>query len=81
MLKVAVTVVFAFSVSEHVVPVPEHPPDHPVNVEPAAGEPVRVTTVPWLYVAVQLVPQLIPEGELVNVPKPLPTTLVVRVYC
>jgi hypothetical protein len=79
--KVAVTVVFAFNVNEH-VPVPAHPPpDHPVNVEPVAGDAVRVTMVLWVYAAAQLVPQLIPEGELVTVPEPLPSLLVVRVYC
>src|SRR5207249_7013192 len=46
-MKVAVTVVAAFSVTAQ-VPVPEHPPPlHPVNVEPAAGAAVSVTTVPF----------------------------------
>jgi hypothetical protein len=79
--KVAVIVVFAFSDNEH-VPVPaQPPPDHPVSVEPAAGEAVRVTAVPCVYAPEQVVPQLIPDGELVIVPEPLPASLMVRVYC
>jgi len=48
-VKVAVTVVFAFSENEH-VPVPEHPPpDHPEKVDFfVAGVAVSVTTVPSL---------------------------------
>jgi len=76
-----VTVVLELIVSEH-VPAPVHPPpDHPDNVEPAAGEAAKVTTVPWLYAAAQLVPQLIPDGELVTVPEPLPLSLTLSVYC
>jgi hypothetical protein len=44
--KLAVTVVAAFTVTAH-VPVPEQPPPlQPLNVEPAAGAAVKVTTVP-----------------------------------
>jgi hypothetical protein len=44
--KLAVTVVAAFTVTAH-VPVPEQPPPlQPLNVEPAAGAAVRVTTAP-----------------------------------
>jgi len=47
-LKVAVTDVAAFMVTEH-VPVPEHPPPlQPANVEPPAGAAVSVTDVPLL---------------------------------
>src|SRR5438046_56690 len=45
-LKVAVTVVAAFRVTEHVA-VPEQPPPlQPVKIEPLAGVAVSVTTVP-----------------------------------
>ena len=47
-LKVAVTDVAAFMVTEH-VPVPEHPPPlQPAKVEPPAGAAVSVTDVPLL---------------------------------
>ncbi len=44
-LKLAVTVLLAFIVTMH-VPVPEHAPAHPINVDPASGEAVNVTIVP-----------------------------------
>ena len=71
-MKVAVTVVAAVSVTVHVA-VPEHPPPlQPVKAEPAAGLAVRVTALPLVKLAEQLVPQLIPAGALVTVPEPLP---------
>jgi hypothetical protein len=71
-VNVAVTVVSEPSVSWQ-VPVPEQPPpDQSVNVEPAAGVAVSVTTVPSLNDAEQLEPQSIPEGELVTDPEPVP---------
>ena len=46
--NVAVTVVAALMVTEH-VPVPEQPPPlQPANVDPPAGAAVSVTTVPLL---------------------------------
>ena len=43
-LNVAVTVVFAFSIVEH-IPVPEHPPPlHPEKAYPEDAAAVRVTT-------------------------------------
>src|SRR5439155_368880 len=74
-LKVAVTVVAAESVTVH-APVPEHPPpSQPVKVEPAAAVAVSVTAVPLVKLAEQVAPQLIPAGELVTVPLPLPALL------
>lgn len=46
-VKVAVTVVALLIVMEQ-VPVPEHPPPHPVKLLPEAGAAVRVTVVPLL---------------------------------
>jgi hypothetical protein len=57
------------------VPVPLQSPDHPTNVDPAAGVAVRVTEVPLLKIALHTEPQLIPGGLLVTVP--LPETLTV----
>jgi hypothetical protein len=54
------------------VPVPLHGAPHPVNVAPAAGAAVRVTTVPGGNAALQVVPQLMPAGLLVTVPVPVP---------
>jgi hypothetical protein len=74
-LKVAVTDVAAFMVTAH-VPVPEQPPPlQPAKVEPPAGAAVSVTTVPLLYVAEQVAPQLIPAGLDVTVPLPDPVLL------
>ncbi len=59
--------------------VPEQPPpDQPVKVEPDAALAVRVTAVPGLKLAEQVLPQLIPAGELVTVPEPVPAFCTVR---
>jgi hypothetical protein len=70
-LKLAVAEESAFRVSVQVA-VPEQPPDQPTKVEPAAGVAVRVMVVPPLKLALQVAPQLIPEGTLVTVPEPVP---------
>src|SRR5213080_4433646 len=76
-LKVAVTVVAAETVTTQ-VPVPEHPPPlQPLKVEPVAGLAVSVTAVPLVKLAEQVAPQVIPAGELVTVPLPVPTLLTV----
>lgn len=69
--NVAVTFLACDMVTAH-VPVPEHAPDQPANVEPAAGVAVRVTTVPHVNDAEHVAPQLMPEGDDVTVPEPLP---------
>ena len=76
-MKVAVTVVAAESVTVQ-VPVPEQPPPlQPVKVEPAAEVAVSVTAVPLAKLAEQVAPQVIPAGELVTVPLPVPALLTV----
>ncbi len=75
-LKVAVQVAAAFMVTE---PVLQPEPLQPVKVEPEAATAVRVTIVPLLKVAEQAIPQLMPEGELVTVPIPLPALDTLRV--
>ena len=72
--KVAVTVALALSLH---VPVPVHPPDHPVKVEPPSGVAVNTTAVPLGKLAVQLPGQSIPDGVLVTVPPPLPALFTV----
>jgi len=75
--KLAVTMVAALMVTTH-EPVPEHPaPLQPVKVDPPAAAAVRVTTVPPLYEAEQVAPQLIPAGLEVTVPLPVPVLLTV----
>jgi hypothetical protein len=50
--------------------------------QPASGEAVRVTTVPLSKLAWQVLPQLIPAGELTTVPFPIGVTVKVgRVAC
>ena len=78
-VNVAVTVVAAVMVTVH-GPVPVQPPPlHPVNDDPTLGDAVSVTTVPAEYTSEQSAPQLIPAGELVTVPDPVPDFTTVRV--
>ena len=71
--------VLALSVTVQ-VPVPVQPPPlQPLNVDPAAGVAVKVTTVPLAYAAMQLAPQEMPAGLLVTVPIPAPVLLTVSV--
>lgn len=72
-VKVAVTLVFAFTVITH-EPVPEQPPDQPVNVEPLAAATDKVVEVPAVTVEVHVVPQLIDPPVMVPVPVPVLAT-------
>jgi len=70
-LNVAVTLRAA--VSDVVqVPVPVQAPLQPANVEPLAAAAVSVTDVPLAKFALHVVPQLMPVGEDVTVPVPVP---------
>ena len=53
-------------------PVPEHAPDHPVNVESGAAEAFKVTEVPVENATEQLAPQSTPDGDDVTRPDPDP---------
>jgi hypothetical protein len=75
-LNVAVQVVLVFIVTE---PLLQPVPDQPANVDPKAGVAVKVTAVPLLNVAEQVLPQLMLAGLLVTVPLPLPALATVRV--
>jgi len=78
-VNVAVTVVFALTVTEQ-VPVPvQPPPDQPVNAYPDAGAALSVSDVPALTVALHEAPQLIAAGVDVTVPEP--DFVTVSVYC
>ena len=64
------------------VPVPVHvAPLHPAKTDPLAGAAVRVTLAPELKELEQVVPQLIPDGELVTDPVPAPERVTVTLYC
>src|SRR5207249_1004547 len=76
-LNVAVTVVAALRVTVQ-APGPEQPPPlQPVKVEPAAGAAVSGTAVRRAGHGAQVAPQVIPTGELVTVPLPVPALLTV----
>ena len=61
-------------------PAPVQAPPQPVKTEPVAGAAVRVTGVPWPYASEQSEPQLMPTGEDVTVPAPVPAFVTVKVY-
>ena len=54
------------------LPVPEQAPLQPVKLEEFAGVAVRVTVDSAAKLWAQSVPQLIPAGEEVTVPEPVP---------
>src|SRR5687767_8573971 len=59
------------------VPLPTQlPPDQPVNVEPADGDAVSVTMVPYGYVSVQSPPQLMFGPVIVPAPVPAAATVI-----
>ena len=65
----------------HVVfePQEEQASPQPPKLEPASAVAVRVTEVLAVYGSVQSEPQLMPDGELVTVPEPVPVLVTVRV--
>ena len=60
------------------VPVPVHAPLQPANVEPLAATAVSVTDAPLAKLAVHVVPQLMPVGDDVTVPVPVPAFVTAR---
>lgn len=79
-LKAAPTEVLEFKVTVQVVLVPVQDPDQPAKVEPVVGVAVRVILVPEINLILQVLPQLIPEGELLIVPEPVPVLEIVMVF-
>lgn len=78
-LNVAVTARAAVMATVHVVVVPVQAPLQPANTEPAAGAAVSVTDAPLLNAKLHSVPQLIPAGDEVTLPVPLPARVTVAV--
>ena len=68
--KSAVTLRAPRTVTVHVDAVPEHAPPHPVNVDPAAGAAVNVTTDDNSNDALHVGPQSMPAGLDVTDPDP-----------
>jgi hypothetical protein len=60
-------------VTTQVVLVPEQSPDQPLKAKPPEAVAVSVTSVPSVYVALHVTPQLIPPTFDVTVPVPDPT--------
>jgi hypothetical protein len=60
-------------------PLPVQLPDQPAKFESLAGVAVSVTEVPGSYWAEHVEPQLIPAGELVTEPLPVPVFVTVSV--
>jgi hypothetical protein len=76
-LNVAVTAWLEFIVRAQ-LPVPGQAPDHPANVDPAAGVAVTVITVPPEKIR-QTEPHEVPGREVPTVPMPVPEVVIVRV--
>lgn len=78
-LKVAVTAVAEVPTLTVQVPVPLQPPPlQPAKTEATEfGVAVRTTDDPLSKLAVQVVPQLMPTGELVTLPLPAPARVTV----
>jgi hypothetical protein len=75
--KLAVTVLATFIVTVQVLAVPVQAPDQPLKVEPADAAAVNLTPAFLVKLALQVTPQLMPAGELVTVPLPVPDLLTV----
>jgi len=76
--NVAVTDRAALIATVQVDAVPVQLPVQPPKIEPPDDAAVSVTEVPLVYEAEHVEPQLIPAGELVTVPLPLPDLVTVR---
>ena len=59
---------------------PVHAPLQPVKVDVASDAAVSVTTVPVSNAALQVPPQVIPTGDEVTVPPPVPDFVTLKVY-
>jgi hypothetical protein len=79
-VNAAATVCAVLMVTVH-VPVPVQPPPlQPVKVEPVDGTAVKVTEVPELNEALQVLPQVTPVGLEMTLPEPVPVLVTLRRY-
>ena len=78
-LNVAVTLLAASIVMLH-APVPVHAPNQPAKALPKSGLVVSVTTVALAKSAPHVPPHVIPAGDDVTVPVPVPPLFTVRVF-
>src|SRR5262245_56215291 len=74
-LKVAVTVVVDEGATGQAAGPLQPPPLQPANVDPAEAAAVSVTATPLPQLAEHVVPQLMPPGELVTDPLPVPALI------
>ena len=74
----ALTVILDATIRVQLVEVPLQPPLNPEKLDPESGVAVKVRLEPLLKLAEQAAPQLIPTGELVTVPLPVPAGVTVR---
>ena len=77
--NVAVTFLAPFIVKVHWIPFVESQPAQALKKDPIAGVAVNVTGSPATNVSEQYDPQLIPPGELLTVPIPVPSFATVSV--
>ena len=76
-IKLAVAVLAVLAVTVQVVAVPVQAPLQPLNRELVPAVAVRVTVAVLAKLKLQVLPQLIPAGELVTVPVPVPVLVTV----
>jgi hypothetical protein len=77
-LNVAVTALAALMVTLQ-LPVPVQAPLQPAKVDPVAAVSVKVTTVPLVKLALQVLGQVMPAGLLLTEPVPVPPKVTERV--
>ena len=80
-MNAAVTLFAALMATVQVLPEVESQPVQLAKVLPADGLAVRVTLVPELKGALHVLPQLMPVGDDVTVPEPVPDLTTLKVYC
>src|SRR5436305_1158628 len=60
--------------------IPEQSPCQPANTNPGSAVALRTTLVPSAKLALQVGPQLMPDGVLMTLPDPVMETVIRRVW-